>query len=185
MYQARPFNTPYHLRSAFDQEIRDMLDAGVLEPMGLKERAWCSRSFPVLKGDGSSVRLVSDFKNVNRCIKRPTHPTDSDNQLLRQISPTSRYFCTIDCVSGYHHIPITEESSNLLVIATPAGRFRMKVLAQGVSSASDIFNIVTDGSTRLDKHVVKNMDDLAFFVESLVDLEKHVCNFCSFVKEKT
>ena len=123
------------------------------------------------------IRLVSDFKNTNRCIKRPTHPTDSANQLLRQISPTSRYFCMIDCVAGYHQIPIMEESSNLLVIATPAGRFRMKVLAQGVSSASDIFNIVTDSSTRLDSNVVKNMDDLAFFSDNLVDLEKHVCEF--------
>ena len=121
-----------------------MLEAEIIEPMGLKESNWCIRSFPVLKGDGSSVRLVSDFKNVNRCIKRPTHPTDSANQLLRQISHTYRYFCTIDCVAGYHQIPITEESSNLLVIAIPAGRFTMKVLAQGVSSASDIFNIITD-----------------------------------------
>ena len=72
----------------------------------------------------------------------------------------------------------------MLVIATPTGRFRMKVLAQGVSSASDIFNIVTDGSTRLDRNVVKNMDDLAFFADNLADLEKHVCNFLQFCKEK-
>ena len=127
VYSARPYDTPYHLRPAFDRELKDMLEAEILEPMGLKESDWCSRSFPVLKGDGSSVRLVSDFKNVNRCIKRPTHPTDSANQLLRQISPTSRYFATIDCVSGYHQIPITPESSNLLVIATRACRFKMKV----------------------------------------------------------
>ena len=184
VYSARPYDTPYHLRPAFDRELKDMLEAEILEPMGLKESEWCSRSFPVLKGDGSSVRLVSDFKNVNRCIKRPTHPTDSANQLLRQISPTSRYFCTIDCVAGYHQIPITPESSNLLVIATPAGRFRMKVLAQGVSSASDIFNIVTDSSTRLDSNVIKNMDDLAFFSDNLVDLEKHVCEFLKFCKLK-
>ena len=87
-------------------------------------------------------------------------------------------------MSRYHQIPITDESSNLLVIATPAGRFRMKVLAQGVSSASEIFNIVTDGSTRLDSNVVKNMDDLAFFSENLVDLEKHVCEFLKFCKKK-
>ena len=116
VYSARPFDTPYHLRGAYDRELRDMLEAEIIEPMGLRESNWCSRSFPVLKSDGSSVRLVSDFKNVNRCIKRPNHPTDSANQLLRQIAPTSRYFCTIYCVAGYHQIPITEESSNLLVI---------------------------------------------------------------------
>ena len=53
----------------------------------------------------------------------------------------------------------------------------MKVLAQGVSSISDIFNIITNSSTRLDSNVVKNMDDLAFYADSLEDLEKHVCEF--------
>ena len=70
------------------------------------------------------------------------------------------------------------------MIATPAGQFRMKVLAQGVSSASDIFNIVTDSSTRLDSNVVKNMDDLVFFSDNLVDLEKYVCEFLKFCKKK-
>ena len=87
-------------------------------------------------------------------------------------------------MSGYHQIPVCDSTSDLLVIATPAGRFRMKVLAQGVSSASDIFNIVTDSSTRLDSNVVKNMDDLAFFADTLEDLEKHVCQFLSFCKAK-
>ena len=71
-----------------------------------------------------------------------------------------------------------------MVIATPAGRFRMRVLAQGITSASDIFNIVTDGSSRLDSNVVKNMDDLAFFADSIKDLEKHVCEFLKFCKAK-
>ena len=77
-----------------------------------------------------------------------------------------------------------DSTSDFLVIATPAGRLRMKVLAQGVTSASDIFNIVTDSSTRLDSNVVKNMDDLAFFADTLEDLEKHVCQFLSFCKAK-
>ena len=169
---------------AYDRELKDMIDAELIEPMGLRESQWCSRAFPVLKGDGCSVRIVSDFKNVNRCISRPAHPTDSAQQLLRQINPTSRYFATIDCMSGYSQIPISEASSNLLVIATPAGCFRMRVLGQGICSASDIFNVVTDSSTRLDANVVKNMDDICFFAESLGDLERVVCEFLKFCRLK-
>ena len=79
------------------------------------------------------------------------------NQLLKQIKPTSKVFRTIDCVSGYHQVTVDDASADLLVIATPSGRYRIKVLAQGVSSASDIFNIVTDGNTRMDANMVKNM----------------------------
>ena len=70
------------------------------------------------------------------------------------------------------------------MISTPAGRFRMRVLAQGVTYASDIFNIITDSSTRLESNVVKNMDDLAFFADTLEDLEKHICEFLKFCKAK-
>ena len=49
VYSARPFDTPYHLRGAYDRELRDMLEAEIIEPMGLRESNWCSRSFPVLK----------------------------------------------------------------------------------------------------------------------------------------
>ena len=60
----------------------------------------------------------------------------------------------------------------------------MKVLGQGICSASDIFNVVTDSSTRLDDNVVKNMDDILFFAESLRDLEKVVCEFLKFCRLK-
>ena len=118
--------------------------------MGLRELDWRLRTFPVLKSDGCNVCLVTDFKAVKRCVKRPTYPTDSANQLLRQIKPTSKFFCTIDCVSGYHQIAVDDASSDLLVKATPSRRYRMKVLAnaQGVTSASEVFNIFTDGNTR-------------------------------------
>ena len=52
------------------------------------------------------------------------------------------------------------------------------------SGRFDIFNIITDSSIRLDSNVVKNMDDLAFYTDSLEDLEKHVCEFLKFCKAK-
>ena len=84
-------------------------------------------------------------------------------------------------VSGYHQCPVDEASSDLLVIATPSGRYRLKVLARGVCLASDVFNIVTEGSTRLDSNVIKNIDNVYFFGDTLQDLEKYVVEFC---KEK-
>ena len=54
-------------------------------------------------------------------------------------------FVKIDLVSGYSQVPVDEESSELLVIATPSGRFRYRVLAQGITCASDIFNVVPMG----------------------------------------
>ena len=63
-YNARVFDTPYHLRAAYDKELKIMIDAGILEPMGLRESDWCSHIFPVLKNDRAMVRVVTDIKTL-------------------------------------------------------------------------------------------------------------------------
>ena len=73
----------------------------------------------------------------------------------------ARFFATMDLTSGYHQIPIDKESQDLLVISTPVGRFKYLVLAQGVCSASDIFNFLTDSSMRYERsEAIKNMDNV-------------------------
>ena len=58
----RPYDTPFHLREAFDRELKEALDAGVLSPC--TEPSECAhRLFPVAKaGQPGKVRLVADFK---------------------------------------------------------------------------------------------------------------------------
>ena len=102
-----------------------------------------------MKGNGKEVRIVSDFKTLNKAMERPSRPTESSSQLLRNIEPDSRFFVTLDLTSGYHQVKVEKESRNLLVISTPSGRYRYTVLAQGVCSAGDMFNYVTDGDVRV------------------------------------
>ena len=85
----------------------------------------------------------------------------------------------------YHQISLDEESQNLLVISTPMGRFKYLVLAQGVCSASDIFNFLTDGSMRYDgSESIKNMDDVLLFGRTLRELEEKIEVFVKFCEEK-
>ena len=91
----------------------------------------------------------------------------------------------MDLTSGYHQIPLDKESQNLLVISTPMGRFKYLVLAQGVCSASDIFNFLTDGSMRYDdSEAIKNMDDVMMHCRTLEELEKKLKVFLKYCEEK-
>ena len=119
---SKPFDTPFHLRTMFKKEIKRALDAGHIAPCGLEPCQWLSMAFPVVKGDGTSSRIVADFKKLNRYILRPVWPTESSNQLLRHIKPQAKHFATMDLTSGYHQIPLDEDSQNLLVISTLMGR---------------------------------------------------------------
>ena len=121
---SKPFDTPHHLRGMYEKELKRALDAGHLAPCGLEPSAWSSKAFPVVKGDGTSCRIVADFKRLNQYIERPVWPTESSQQLLRQVNPKAKFFATMDLTSGYHQIPLDEESQNLLCISTPMGCYK-------------------------------------------------------------
>ena len=86
----RPFDVPYHLRSAWEREIKDAIEGGVLKPVD-KATEWSSKAFAVAKNNSSKVRIVADFRQLNKALKRPTWPTESSCQLLRHVCPKSRY----------------------------------------------------------------------------------------------
>ena len=181
----RPYDTPYHLRDMYETELNACLEAGQIVPCGTEPSKWSSKAFPVPKGDGKSVRIVTDFKKLNQEIERCHWPTESSGQLLRHIDPEARYFVSLDLTSGYHQIQVDEESSNLLVISTPMGRYKFTVLAQGVCSSSDIFNYLTDGSLRHDNSgALKNMDDVLIHGKTLKELKEKLENFLAFCRDK-
>ena len=62
VYNSRPFDCPYHLRRSYDEELKDMIDADLIEPMGLKESPWCSRAFPCLRGTNNQLELCQISK---------------------------------------------------------------------------------------------------------------------------
>ena len=63
-----PYDTPYHLRTMYEKKIKRALDAGHIAPCGLEPSNWASKAFRVLMGEGSAMRIVADFKPLNRHI---------------------------------------------------------------------------------------------------------------------
>ena len=111
------------------------------------------------------------------------------NRISKSVTQTHRshakFFATMDLTSGYHQISLDEESQNILVISTPMGRFKYLVLAQGVCSASDIFNFLTDGTMRYDgSESIKNMDDILMQGQTLEELEKKLKVFMKYCEAK-
>ena len=67
------------------------------------------------------------------------------------------------------------------------GRFRYNCLSQGITSASDLFNMVSDGNSRFDefwRSSLKNMDDVLFAGRNLEDLKLKMETFLEFCKKK-
>ena len=92
------------------------------------------------------------------------------------MEPTARYFACFDAISGFHQVRVDEESSKLLNITTQMGNFRYTVLGQGLCSSQDLFNLITDGTTKIDGefNVLKNVDDFCVYSDTLEGLEKQI-----------
>ena len=106
------------------------------------------------RSDPIKCRWVSDFRNLNKAIKRPIWGSESSSQLLRRISPQARYFACFDAISGYHQIRVDTASQDLLNITTQMGNFKFTVLGQGICSSQDLFNYITDGNIKLDEDFI-------------------------------
>ena len=67
-----PIETLRFLPKAANEDLSKMIKAGFLEPVE-KATTWCSRGFFVSKPGSNNLkaRLVSDFRNLNRVLRRP------------------------------------------------------------------------------------------------------------------
>merc|ERR1712236_189455 len=123
---------------------------GIVVPCDEQPTEWASLAFPRKKPNSNppKCRWVVDFRDINKALDRPVWGGESSGQLLRHLDPSARYFAVFDAVSGFHQVPISPESSNLLNITTQFGNYT--VLAQGLCASQDLFNIITKGETQID-----------------------------------
>ena len=96
-------------------------------------------------------------------------------------------FAVMDMCSGYHQVSVHPEDRGYLTVICQQGRFRYNCLSQGITSASDLFNMVSDGNSRFDelwRCSLKNMDDVLICGRNLEDLRHKMETFLGFCKEK-
>ena len=74
-------------------------------------------------------------------------------------------FTVIHATSGFHQVKADEQASKLLTLTTNMGHFCYSVLPQGICNSSALWNIMTDGDSRIDneRNIVKNMDDFFLY----------------------
>ena len=150
---------PLHFAEEADKTLKWFLESGVITEVSPNEHTeWCSPGFFVPKPNGK-VRLVVDYRDINRFISRPVHPFPSPRDVVKGILPTSKYFMKLDAVQGYYQLPLDEESSYLTTFLMPTGRYRFLRAPMGMSPSSDEFCFRTDHILAEVPGVLKIVDD--------------------------
>ena len=150
-----------HHRDAAKTLLDELLAAGVIVEVE-EWTEWISPAFFVEKPGTSKVRLVTDYRQLNRRVKRPIHPFSPATDLIKRVDPNAKWFCKLDAVHGYFQIPLDEPSSLLTTFLLPYGRYRYTGAPMGLSASSDWFNLETDKAVwdLLFRWLLKIVDDM-------------------------
>ena len=124
----------------FEKEAGNMvgglIDTGVIKRYE-GNSDWCSPAFFVPKPDNVRVRLVTDFTELNKYVKRPVHLFPSSSDIMQAIPPEAKLFAKFDAVNGYFQLPLDEESQALTAFLLPEGKFVYCVAPMGLNASSD------------------------------------------------
>ena len=128
---------PLHWKEKAEKVIQRLIGERVITRQE-DPTEWCAPGFFVIKKNGD-LRLVVDFTELNKYVRRPVHTFPSTQEILSGLDPESRVFAKLDATQGYHQVPLEEESSKLTTFLLPSGRFRFLRAPMGLSCSSDEF----------------------------------------------
>lgn len=177
----RPYRLPMSQREEINRQIGKLLDEGIISR---SNSAWNSPLLLVPKKaatDEKKFRLVLDYRGLNEVTVGDSFPMVSISDLLNSIG-YSRFFSTLDLVSGYHQIEVDSASKHLTAFSTGAivqkgenlgDQFEFNRLPFGLKNAPATFN-------RLMRTAMSGLQGIAclIFLDDIIvfshSLEEHI-----------
>ena len=151
LHFATPKEIPAHLRKAVYKELKRCLDAGQLEECH-HHTPWLSRGTfvgkPAKNGVELKARLVSDFRILNRSLRRLHYRVEGSSQLLKRLDRNHKFWAVLDFTSGYHQCALHPDDRDVFSIILPQGKCRECIYPKGASPSSDVFLILSDRGLR-------------------------------------
>ena len=128
---------------AMQEQVKTLHEIGVIRP---STSNWGSNVLLVKKKDGS-WRMCVDYRELNAKTK------NIDPYMLPRIDDTleslggAKYFCTLDLISGYHQVELSEESKPKTAFLTPRmnpSQWEYNTMPFGINGGPSTFQRVID-----------------------------------------
>ncbi|MEM7375858.1 MAG: reverse transcriptase domain-containing protein, partial [Bacteroidota bacterium] len=158
----RAYTVPHNHMQVFKKELDRLVETGILEEGGRSE--WISGTFIVpkklLPGETEPrVRWVSDFRALNKCLKRKVYPIPRIGDILARRTGY-KFLSKLDISMFFYTFELDDESKELTTIATPFGLYRYKRLPMGIKVAPDI------AQEHIEK-IMKAIDDIEVYIDDI------------------
>jgi hypothetical protein len=133
-YHGRPYPIPHKHKAILMKEIKWLCNIGVLEWQPSSQ--WASRTFIIPKKD-STVRTISEFKELNKRIVRKPYPIPKISTMLQELEGfTYATALDLNLNMGYYTIRLDSTASKMCTIIFPWGKYSYKRLPMGFAGGS-------------------------------------------------
>lgn len=173
-FELRPDSKPFHCQrpiriprihiETLTKEVNRLCEIGVLEKVYEGEAGpWCAASWIIPK-KGGQVRFITDFREVNKCIRRKPWPMPHIMDLIQDIGSYD-YVTAIDLSMAFYHFELSPKASEMTTFMLPFGLFKYRRLAMGLSISPDVLQGHMARLFADQSHIKVYMDDLLVFTK--------------------
>ena len=129
-----PRRVPEAQREIMEEEVAKMLRQGVVEP---GQSPWASPVVLVKKKDGST-RFCVDYRRLNIVTQFDAYPLPRIDETIDSLAG-SKFFTTLDLLSGYWQVGLTEAARQKSAFVTRSGLYLWNVMPFGLCNAPATF----------------------------------------------
>ncbi|KAF6210122.1 hypothetical protein GE061_015878 [Apolygus lucorum] len=135
----RPYSVPHALRPVVEQQLREMLEAQIIEP---SSSPWGAPVVMVRKktqeGQPPAYRFCTDYRALNKVTKSDNYPLPNLTETLEALGGCC-FFTTLDLTAGYHQIPVCEKDREKTSFSTLGQTYQYRKMPFGLKNAPATF----------------------------------------------
>lgn len=138
---------PYKLSHAEKLKVRDIVND--LQSKGIIRESQSEYASPILlvkKKDGSD-RMCVDYRALNRITRRERYPLPLIEDHIDRLG-NFKYFTCLDMATGFHQIPIDEESIHKTAFVTPEGHWEYLRMPYGLTNSPVVYQRIINDTLR-------------------------------------
>ena len=134
-----PYRLPHAYREQVQQELKNMLQHGIIEP---SQSDWAAPMVLVKKKDGT-LRVCIDYRRLNVVSRADAYPMPRVDDLVDQLGG-AKYISTLDLTRGYWQVPVAQDAQHKTAFATPFGLYQFRRMPFGLQGAPATFQRMMD-----------------------------------------
>jgi hypothetical protein len=165
----RPYVIPYAKEQVVKECVEKILKMDIIEPSNSN---WASPIVLVKKPDGSE-RFCVDYRKVNAVTIKDSFPMPNIENRLNKLHG-SRFFTSLDCISGYWQIKLTERAKLISAFICSLGLFSFKVMPFGLCNAGATFQRIMEIMLNKLTNSLAYIDDILTFSKTFEEHLKHL-----------